>query len=119
MYLLRGDVPRPVRTVRGDKEWEANCCLYVGFPLLIPPDLVNRSTSPCRGTTRIADQDAAYRGSESGPIARLAFFSLTAVGILAVLLVLSVMPETRPPPDADEPAPAPAQRPKAAAQAPV
>jgi hypothetical protein len=36
MYLLRGDVPRPVRKVRGDKEWEANCCLYVGFPLLIP-----------------------------------------------------------------------------------
>src|SRR6202021_1427576 len=52
MYILRGDVPRPVRTVRGDKEWEANCCLYVGFPLLIPPDLVNRSTSPCRWTTR-------------------------------------------------------------------
>jgi MFS family permease len=49
--------------------------------------------------------------------ARIAFFSLTAVGILAVLLVLSVMPETRPPPDADEPVPA--QRPKAAAQAPV
>jgi hypothetical protein len=24
MYLLRGDVRRPVRTVRGDKEWEAN-----------------------------------------------------------------------------------------------
>jgi hypothetical protein len=24
MYLLRGDVPRPVRTVRGDKELEAN-----------------------------------------------------------------------------------------------
>jgi len=49
MYLLRGDVPRPVRTVRGDKEWEANCCLYVGFPLRIPPDLVTRSTSPRRG----------------------------------------------------------------------
>src|ERR1700733_7334726 len=50
MYILRGNVPRPVRTVRGDKELEANCCLYVGFQLLIPPDLVNRSTSPCRGT---------------------------------------------------------------------
>src|ERR1700728_285596 len=37
--------------------------------------------------------------------ARIAFFSLTAVGILAVLLVLSVMPETRPPPDADQPVP--------------
>jgi hypothetical protein len=24
LYLLRGDVRRPVRTVRGDKEWEAN-----------------------------------------------------------------------------------------------
>jgi len=37
-----------VRKVRGDKEWEANCCLDVGFPLLIPPDRVNRSTSPRR-----------------------------------------------------------------------
>jgi len=24
MYILRGDVRRPVRTVGGDKEWEAN-----------------------------------------------------------------------------------------------
>jgi hypothetical protein len=24
MYILRGDVGRPVRTVREDKEWEAN-----------------------------------------------------------------------------------------------
>jgi hypothetical protein len=24
MYILRGDVRRPVRTIRGDKEWEAN-----------------------------------------------------------------------------------------------
>src|ERR1700722_14368430 len=52
MYILRGDVPRPVRTVRGDKELEDNCCLYLGFPLLIPPDLVNWSTSPCGGTAR-------------------------------------------------------------------
>src|ERR1700679_840312 len=52
MYILRGDVPRPVRTVRENKELEANCCLYVGFQLLIPPDPVNRSTSPCRGTSR-------------------------------------------------------------------
>ena len=42
--------------------------------------------------------------------ARLAFFVLTAVGILAVLLVLFAMPETRPTPDAV----VPAERPKAA-----
>jgi MFS family permease len=41
--------------------------------------------------------------------ARLAFFSLTAVGIIAVLLVLFTMPETRPTPDAV----VPAERPKA------
>ena len=41
----------PVRKVRGDKKLDANCCLYVGVQLLIPPDLVNRSTSPCRGTS--------------------------------------------------------------------
>jgi MFS family permease len=42
--------------------------------------------------------------------ARLAFFTLTAVGIIAVLLVLFAMPETRPTPDAV----VPADRPKAA-----
>ena len=42
--------------------------------------------------------------------ARLAFFALTAVGIIAVLLVLFAMPETRPTPDAV----VPADRPKAA-----
>src|SRR5277367_3391788 len=33
-----GDVERFRRTVRGDKEWEANVKAAVGFPLLIPPD---------------------------------------------------------------------------------
>jgi hypothetical protein len=28
-------------TVRGDKELDANCCLYVGVQLLIPPDPVS------------------------------------------------------------------------------
>jgi MFS family permease len=42
--------------------------------------------------------------------ARLAFFALTAVGIIAVLLVLFAMPETRPTPEAV----VPADRPKAA-----
>jgi MFS family permease len=41
--------------------------------------------------------------------ARLAFFALTAAGIIAVLLVLFAMPETRPTPDAV----VPADRPKA------
>jgi len=30
-----------VRTVRGDKRLDANCCLYVGVQPLVPPDLVN------------------------------------------------------------------------------
>src|ERR1700721_2880582 len=28
----------PVRIVRGEKELDANCCLYVGVQLLLPPD---------------------------------------------------------------------------------
>jgi hypothetical protein len=31
----------PMCTVRGDKEMDANCCLYVGVHLLIPPDPVS------------------------------------------------------------------------------
>jgi hypothetical protein len=31
----------PMRRVRGDKKLDANCCLYVGVQLLIPPDLVS------------------------------------------------------------------------------
>src|ERR1700679_1977655 len=52
LFRLRGDVPRPNAQVRGDKKLDANCCLYVGVQLLIPPDLVNRSTSPRRGLVR-------------------------------------------------------------------
>src|ERR1700723_1044189 len=50
---------------------------------------------------------AGWLGGHFG--ARLAFFALPAVGIVAVLLVLFAMPETRPTPDAV----VPADRPKA------
>src|ERR1700679_4206261 len=46
----------PMRTVRGDKTLDANCCLYVVVQRLIPPDRAPRdgSTSPCRGLVSVA-----------------------------------------------------------------
>src|SRR5277367_5406301 len=59
-----GDVERFRRTVRGDKEWEANVKAAVGFPLLIPPDrALGRPTSPRRGNSSSA------RGAVRGGVA--------------------------------------------------
>jgi hypothetical protein len=47
-----------VRTARGDKRLDANCCLYVGVQPLIPPGLVTRSTITTVPTSGVVDAES-------------------------------------------------------------
>jgi len=70
-------------TVWGDKELDANCCLYVGVQLLIPPDPVScvpkyysvgrlrlLSSHSLIGSHCFQSGDARYSGSSSTPMPR-------------------------------------------------